>query len=317
MIFNTGYWSDSGSGLSYGGSGTYDSPILSANAENADTSEIWDLPQIVGAYYKALDTSKIYQWNGIRFVGLDGAADLVYTKSGTPYSDVWSSGTDEEVVEMVAAADAGKMDLSDYWAVGDTRAVTLSAMSATGVGESHAAQEVEMTIMGFGGKTLSGGGACNAIVGLKDCLNEAGYMNSSATSSGGWASCARRAWCNDVFYGALPSGLKGIFKKFHNYTGQYSGSVTDTEDYFALPAEYEVFGSTAYSAGSESSNLSRFEWYETSANRVKKANGSAGYWWERSPRSSGGIGFCTVNGDGAANISSASYTYGLSPFGCI
>ena len=49
----------------------------------------------------------------------------------------WAGGTDEEIVKMVQLADEGKINLSDYWAVGDTRTVQLSAMSATGVGESH------------------------------------------------------------------------------------------------------------------------------------------------------------------------------------
>ena len=41
----------------------------------------------------------------------------------------WAGGTDEEIVLMVAAADAGYIDLTDYWAVGQERTVHLSAMS--------------------------------------------------------------------------------------------------------------------------------------------------------------------------------------------
>ena len=62
----------------------------------------------------------------------------------------WAGGTDEEIVKMVAAADAGLINLSDYWVVGDTRTVQLSAMSATGVGESHEAQEVDLVLMHAG-----------------------------------------------------------------------------------------------------------------------------------------------------------------------
>jgi hypothetical protein len=39
----------------------------------------------------------------------------------------WSAGTDEEIVNMVGAADAGLLKLSDYWTVGDTRSISLSA----------------------------------------------------------------------------------------------------------------------------------------------------------------------------------------------
>ena len=44
----------------------------------------------------------------------------------------WAGGTDEEIVLMVAAADAGYIDLTDYWAVGQERTVHLSAMSGGG-----------------------------------------------------------------------------------------------------------------------------------------------------------------------------------------
>ena len=54
----------------------------------------------------------------------------------------WSTGTDEQIAAMVAAAEAGEINLSDYWSAGDTRTVQLSAMLAHGVSDSHAAQGV-------------------------------------------------------------------------------------------------------------------------------------------------------------------------------
>ena len=56
---------------------------------------------------------------------------------------------------------------------------------------------------------------------------------------------------------------------------------------------------------------------KTSSNRVKKVNGSAVWWWERSPHSSYSAAFCIVYLDGSAYNSSASGGNGLSPFGCI
>lgn len=230
----------------------------------------------------------------------------------------WASGTDDEIVKMVAAADAGKINLGDYWKVGDTRKVNLAAMSETSVGESHAAQSVSFVLMNKGGKTLSSNKTCSFIVGMKDSLNEHGYMNSSSTNSGGWDSCARRTWCNSVFRNAIPSALRGIFKQFKNVTANGSSSTTATStDYFALPSEKEVFGSTAYANSTAESSNSQFEWYKTSSNRVKKVNGSANGWWERSPYYDYSNGFCAVYSDGSVNSVNASYNYGLSPFGCI
>ena len=230
----------------------------------------------------------------------------------------WASGTDDEIAKMVAAADAGKINLGDYWKVGDTRKVNLAAMSATGVGESHAAQSVSFVLMNKGGKTLSSNKTCSFIVGMKDSLNEYGYMNSSNTNSGGWDSCARRTWCNSVFRNSIPSALRGIFKQFKNVTANGSSSTTATStDYFALPSEKEVFGSTTYADSTAESSNRQFEWYKTSSNRVKKVNGSASRWWERSPRCGGSGFFCPVSSDGSAGNNAATNTSGLSPFGCI
>ena len=237
----------------------------------------------------------------------------------------WAGGTDEEIVKMVHLADEGKINLSDYWAVGDTRTVQLSAMSATGVGESHAAQQVDLVLMHAGGYDLnaavaSGRTKCSFVVGLKDSLAEAGYMNSSNTNSGSWNGSARRTWCNNVFRNAIPSTLRAIFKQFKTVTAQtYNGSTNQTSvDYFALPAEREIFDARNYCNQTEYNALFQFDYYKTASNRVKKLGktGRASYWWERSPYSSSG--FCFVYSDGSSGGSYyASYTNGLAPFGCI
>lgn len=229
----------------------------------------------------------------------------------------WADGTDEEVAAMVAAADAGKLNLSDYWKAGDTRTVRLSYMPATGVSESHAAQDVVMVLSDPGHFTLASGKKCNFVVNMKDCLNENGYMNSSSTNSGGWNGCARRKWCNNVFRNAIPSGLRPAFKQFQTKaaTGIGSSSATST-DWFALPSEMEVFGRTSFANATAESGNTQLNYYKTSSNRVKLVKGSTAWWWERSPESTSAY-FCAVYYTGIANSSNARNTYGLSPFGCI
>ena len=238
----------------------------------------------------------------------------------------WAGGTDEEIVAMVEAADQGLINLSDYWAVGDTRTVRLSAMSNTGVGESHAAQQVDLVLMHAGGYDLnaavaSGRTKCSFVVGLKDSLAEAGYMNSSNTNSGSWNGSARRTWCNNVFRNALPSTLLPIFKQFKTITAQtYNGSTNqESIDYFALPAEKEIFDSRTHSNETEFNALFQFDYYKTTSNRVKKLGktGSASAWWERSPNDYNSTTFRAVNSDGNAGYGNASDTSGLAPFGCI
>ena len=146
-------------------------------------------------------------------------------------------------------------------------------------------------------------------------------MNSSNTNSGSWNGSARRTWCNNVFRNAIPSTLRAIFKQFKTVTAQtYNGSTNQTSvDYFALPAEKEIFGSRTYSNETEFNALFQFDYYKTTSNRVKKLGktGTASYWWERSPNYNDSTYFCCVNSNGNANYYYASNTFGLAPFGCI
>ena len=210
----------------------------------------------------------------------------------------WASGTDEQVAAMVAAADAGQIDLSDYWSAGDTRTVRLSAMSGSvsNANESHAAQDVQMVLTDPGHYTLAAQG----------------------TNSGGWENCPRRTWCNSVYRNAIPASLRGIFKQFKVRTANGSGSgVTESTDWFSLFSEKEIFGSTTYANSSAESQNTQLNWYKTSSNRIKRVNGSAYFWWERSPYSGYSNRFCFVTGSGSADWNYANGSSGLAPFGCI
>lgn len=231
----------------------------------------------------------------------------------------WSTGTDEQIAAMVAAADAGLIDLTDYWSAGDTRTVHLSAMSRlSGTGETHAAQDVQFVLTDPGHYTLANGQPCNFVVLQKDCLREYGVMNAQATNSGGWENCPRRTWCNSVYRNAIPSTLRPIFKQFKVRTANGTGSsAIESTDYFSLFSEKEVFGSTTYANSTAESQNTQLNWYKTSSNRVKRRNGSAYNWWERSPYSGKSERFCGVSSSGYADWGSASNRFGLAPFGCI
>ena len=230
----------------------------------------------------------------------------------------WSTGSDEQIAAMVAAADAGQIDLSVYWSEGDTRTVSLSSMSATGVGERHVAQSVQFVLSDPGHFTLASGKPCNFVVNMKDCLREQGYMNPSPTNSGGWNGCKRRTWCNNVFRNAIPSGLRPAFKQFKTKaaTGPGTASTTST-DWFALPSEVEVFGRASFANSSAESGNTQLNYYKARSNRVKKVKGSAKWWWVRSPYNGASNLFCMVVSSGSVDASWASNDSGLSPFGCI
>lgn len=253
----------------------------------------------------------------------------------------FANGTDEEIAKMIQAHYNNKINIADYWAVGDTRSVALSAMSATGVGESHRAQTVQFVIGDFEHDDLATpiNGHSKAAVTLlqKDCLMDAsnasnpvngssnsenGYMNSSNTNIGGWKNCARRTWCNNVFFAALPSAWQSMVKTVNKKSGTGGGSSSGTEvtaDKIFLAAEIEVFGSTPFSVAGEGT---QYQYYKNAtANRYKMPKWNptsvSTSHWERSPYSGDPNIFCLVNQNGNAVYYFAGSAYGFAPCLCI
>lgn len=241
----------------------------------------------------------------------------------------WADGTDEQLAAMLDAHYAGQIDINDYWHVGDERVVHLSAMEAGSVFETHVAQDVTMVLMNVGGKELvepiNEKNECAFIVGQKNVLaihnyvSEDGCMNKTDTSNVGWDGCNRRTWCNEIYRNALPVTFKSLFKQHNNVTADGAGSSNKTStDYFALPSEKEVFGSTICADSTAEMDNKQFAYYEVSSNRIKKPGaGKAVNWYTRSLYSYG-TRFCLVSPDGTTTSDVlASRIYSIAPFGVI
>ena len=252
----------------------------------------------------------------------------------------FATGTDEEIANMIQAHYNDKINIADYWAVGDTRTVSLSAMSATGVGESHRAQDVQFVIGDFEHDDLAtpiNGHTKSAVTLLqKDCLMDAsnasnpvngesntenGYMNSSNTNAGGWKNCARRTWCNNVFFAALPSVWQSMVKTVNKKTsvGNNQSTIETVQDKIFLAAEIEIFGSTTYSVAGEGT---QYQYYKNAtANRYKmpKWNSSSvsSIYCERSPYRGNTNDFCRVDNNGNEDYDRAKYAFGVAPCLCI
>ena len=264
------------------------------------------------------------------------SVDLSFLKIVT-----FADGTDEEIAKMIQAHYNDKINIADYWAVGDTRSVSLSAMSATGVGESHRAQTVQFVIGDFEHDDLATpiNGHTKAAVTLlqKDCLMDAsnasnpvngsgntenGYMNSTNTNTGGWKNCARRTWCNNVFFAALPSVWQSMVKTVNKKSGTGGGSSSGTEitaDKIFLAAEIEIFGSRTHSVDGEGT---QYQYYKNAtANRYKmpKWNSSSfsHIYWERSHYSGDASYFCYVHYTGYVSYGTADNARGVVPCLCI
>ena len=263
------------------------------------------------------------------------SVDLSFLKIVT-----FADGTDEEIVAMIQAHYNNKINISDYWAVGDTRSVSLSAMSATGVRESHRAQTVQFVIGDFEHDDLATAinGHTKAAITLlqKDCLMDAtsasnvnngsadtekGYMNSTDTNVGGWKSCARRTWCNNVYFNAFPSAWQSMVKTVNKKVsvGNNSSTIETVQDKIFLAAEIEIFGSTTYSFAGEGT---QYQYYKNAtANRYKMPKWTSSYvtnkYWERSPSGGYSTYFCIVNIGDTADYNGASNACGVAPCLCI
>lgn len=240
----------------------------------------------------------------------------------------WAGGTDEEVAAMLEAHYAGEINISDFWAVGDERTISLSAMGATGVEESHEVQSHKFVIIGLEYDELvtpiNGITRAAITVQMKDVLNNAGYLHVENLSHCGWVNCSRRTWCNSIFLNAIPNLIRSLVKEVNklNSKGQspsgleYDPAATTKDKCFLLSAaetrgyEYEGYLYTA--------NREKYEYYNTTSNMVKRNTGGTGLtWWLRTPVKNSGNRFRYITGEGICSGNNANYDYYISPAFCL
>lgn len=245
----------------------------------------------------------------------------------------FSECTDEELVRMVEASNAGKIDLSEYWAVGQERTVHLNAISG-GIGDAVEEQDMTFVLMNKGGKAYTDGGECAFIMGMKNCSNQ-GVANFDATNVGGWGSSRVYRWLNEEILGfyksAFPEHLRGIIKKFKYVISNGGTKKTETatglntvEVYFGFPVEMEVLGARTYSPTDEAEYYGaggQFEWYKTPANRIKKQgiSGDSTWWWTSSSGTyyDAHTSYCCIDEGGRYGDIYTAYPRGISPYTCL
>lgn len=191
-----------------------------------------------------------------------------------------------------------------FFKVGDTKTVNIGGTN------------YEVQIIGFNHDTKTAGGKANITFQMVDCLNATAQMNSSNTNSGGWNSSAMRTKMS-TYLSQLPSDLQSVIKAVNKLSGTGGGSSSGTQttsDKLFLLSEIEIFGKTTYSVSGEGS---QYDFYKAGNSTVKKVNGSANSWWERSPFSGNSSYFCYVYSDGAANRNDANNSYGVSFGFCV
>lgn len=235
----------------------------------------------------------------------------------------WTHGTDQEIEAMLNAHYSGKIDISDYWSIGDSRVVDLAATTGLVDGVTNDAQQIELIIVDFKHDDLfDGSGKAAVTVQQKDCLISGDSMAGNVGwNSCGWNNSPRRTWCNNMYKSALPATLNGLIKPVSKITsaGNMKSDLVTTKDYIFIPSEIEVFGSIKNSVDGEGY---LYKYYETSANLEKyygirhsnKAN-----WFTRSPNIHSTTDFCVYcySLNDKQDILNSSSKVGIAPAFCI
>ena len=214
----------------------------------------------------------------------------------TPKIVSWGGGTIQEISKMLDAHYKGRIDISDYWAVGDSRTENISEIPSGTTSETQSAQSIELVIIGMNHDDLAtpvnGISKAAITVQTKECLKTSGYMTSAmgGASHALWSNTERRVWCNNEFINALTT-LRGLVKPVVKLTNRYAdGNYSSdrqqetTEDYVFLLSQWEVWGMEQMNGAVYyvlPADGTQYEYMKTESNRIKSINGGAFKWWTR------------------------------------
>ena len=187
----------------------------------------------------------------------------------------------------------------ETWAVGNQKTMTIGGT------------DYLIDIIGINHDDYSdGSGKAPLTFQLHDCYADTKAMNSSGTNSGGWTSCAMRQTHLPAILNQMPAEVQSGIREVNKLTsaGRQSSTINTTADKLFLLSEIEIFGSVSNSKKGEGT---QYDYYKAGNSKVKKQNGSAAYWWERSPHASSPTLFCMVR------INGTTYSLGASVAQCV
>ena len=219
--------------------------------------------------------------------------DITFAPS---YDPVFANNTWEQIIEA-----CHNKEVPDTWNVADQKPMTINGVA------------YQIDIIGKNHDTYSdGSGKAPLTFQLHDCYGETKNMNSSATNSRGWTSCAMRQTHLPAILALMPTEVQSGIREVNKLTsaGSYSANIDTTADKLFLLSEIEVFGRVSRSLSGEGT---RYDYYKegNGVRAVKKQNGNAVYWWERSPNGSDSAHFCCVNASGGSYSNYANFAYSV------
>ena len=210
-----------------------------------------------------------------------------------PYDSVFANNTWKQIIEA-----CHNNAVPDTWNVADQKPMTINGV------------DYQIDIIGKNHDTYAAGGKAPLTFQLHDCYADTKAMNRTDTNSGGWKNSAMRTTHLPAILAFMPTevqnGIREVSKKAS--VGGARSTIETVSDKLFLLSEVEIFGSTTYSAAGEGT---QYDYYKAGNSKVKNRNGSADYWWERSPYASSSMFFCMVYSNGIASGSGARFANGV------
>lgn len=222
------------------------------------------------------------------YIGIGGVAKLCWASADPVFANnSWA--------EIIAACQANSVP--DEWAVGDSKIMTINGT------------DFQIDIIGKDHDTYSdGSGTAPLTFQLHDCYWANYQMHYSQWMDVGWSGCEMRTLHLPYILTKMPPEIQTGIKEVNKLTesGGNSSTIASTADKLFLLSEYEVFGRNDFSYQGEGK---QYAYYSDGNSKVKKIDGSAYNWWERSPVGTGN--YCYVSATGGASRTAGDTSYGV------
>ena len=254
----------------------------------------------------------------------------------------WGKGNISEISDMLNAHYDGRINISDYWAIGDSRVVNINQIPSGTTNESQPIQNIKLIIIGIEHDNLANpinDKTKSAItVQVDNGLSNLGRMASTYAdiSASLWSTSSRRTWCNNNFRNALPDGISNLIKPVIKLTNRgcsstisnyenYRTQQTTTDSVFLL-SDYEAFApedtycnKSAWLYGEFDPDGTQYEYLKTIGNRVRTVGGNPITWVMRSAafNESSVVYFAGVNNSGTYVAALATADFGILPAFCL
>lgn len=260
-----------------------------------------------------------YKSAGYTDDGLDNGTEyfyavFAYSTDGLYSTDVSTSVTPAEITtdptlannswaQIAEASESGTA--KGTWEKGDTIDLVLSGTYN---------ETLTLEIADFEHDNLATGGKAGITFICKNLMIDKQQMNASNTNEGGYKSSKMHTEILPGILESFPEDLKPLVKSVLKTTGLGGGSSEGTEDVeckLFLLSEEEAFGAKTYSVGGEGEQYPIFTDNSSRIKNLSNGEGSANWWWLRSPRSGNSAGFCVVNSGGDAGNRGANTSGGV------